>query len=153
MKKRLNSYVGTGPDQEKLKKQVKDDGLENDVIFTGKITDRVEISKYYQMADLFLFPSLYDASSLVQIEAASQKTPTIFIKGSATSATITEDVNGYVSENSVEAFAQKIVEIFDDKNKYQEICENAYRDLYVSWDNAVQKAYNDYLRVIEHKKW
>ena len=145
-------YVGTGTDEEKLKKQINDDGLTDNVVFTGKITDRIEISKYYNMADLFLFPSLYDASSLVQIEAASQKTPTVFLRGAATAATVTEDVNGYIAENSVEKFADKIEEIFKDEKKYKQICENAYKDLYVSWDKAVEKAYKDYLRVIENKK-
>ena len=142
-------YVGTGTDEEKLKKQIKADGLEDNVIFTGKKTDRVEIAMHYRMADLFLFPSLYDASSLVQIEAASQKTPTIFLRGSATSATVTEDVNGYIAENNVEAFADKIQSIFADEDKYNQICENAYRDLYVTWDKAVEKAYADYERIIQ----
>ena len=38
------------------------------------VTDREELAKYYARADLFLFPSLYDASSIVQIEEALQKT-------------------------------------------------------------------------------
>ena len=144
-------FVGTGQDEQKFKEQIKNDGLDGQVILTGKITDRIEVSKYYRMADLFLFPSTYDASSLVQIEAASQKTPTIFLRGSATSATVTENVNGYISENSVEQFANKIIDIFSRPEEYNKICENAYRDLYVSWDKAVEKAYNDYLRVIKEK--
>ena len=61
-------------------------------------------------------------------------------------------MNGYIAENSVEKFADKIEEIFKDEKKYKQICENAYKDLYVSWDKAVEKAYKDYLRVIENKK-
>lgn len=145
-------FVGIGPDEKKLKDLVKKNKISDEVIFTGKIIGREEISKYYKMADLFLFPSMYDASSLVQIEAASQSTPTIFLKGSATSATVTEDVNGYLSDPTEEAFAEKILEIFGDEEKYVEICSNAFRDLYVSWDKAVEKTYNDYLRVVENKK-
>ncbi len=145
-------FVGTGQDEKKLKDQIKKLGLQNDVIFTGKITGREEISKYYKMADLFVFPSLYDASSLVQIEAASQSTPTVFIRGAATAATVTENVNGYLSDNSVEAFADKILEIFSDEQKYNQICSNAFRDLYVTWDDAVKKTYNDYLRIINEVK-
>lgn len=145
-------FVGTGTDEEKLKKQIKADGIEENVIFTGKIVDRVEISKYYNMADLFVFPSTYDASSLVQIEAASQKTPTIFLRGAATAATVTENVNGYVGDKPAEKFADKIVEIFKDKDKYKQICENAYKDLYVSWDETIDRSYNRYLELIEEKK-
>lgn len=145
-------FVGTGQDEKKLKEHIKKLNLSDEVIFTGKITDRVEISKYYKMADLFLFPSLYDASSLVQIEASSQSTPTLFLRGAATADTVTENVNGYLSDNSTEAFADKIVEIFRNKEKYNEICTNAFRDLYVSWDDAVKKNYEDYLKIIERKK-
>ena len=144
-------FVGTGQDEKKLKEHIKKLNLSDQVIFTGKITDRVEISKYYKMADLFLFPSLYDASSLVQIEASSQSTPTVFLRGAATADTVTEDVNGYLSDNSVEAFADKIIEIFSNKEKYDEVCSNAFRDLYVSWDDAVKKTYEDYLKIIKNK--
>lgn len=145
-------FVGSGPDEHKLHETIKKNSLSHEVTFAGRITGREEISKYYKMADLFLFPSMYDASSLVQIEAASQSTPTIFLKGAATAATVTDGVNGYLSDPTEEAFADKIIEIFADKEKYKTICNNAFRDLYVSWDKAVEKSYNDYLRVINTKK-
>ena len=50
--------------------------------------DRELLKSIYYRATLFLFPSLFDSSSLVQIEAASQETPTIFIEGSVTSDTV-----------------------------------------------------------------
>ena len=144
-------FVGSGPDEQKLKDVIKNYQMESEVVLTGKIVGREEISKHYRLADLFLFPSMYDASSLVQIEAASQKTPTIFLKGSATSATVTEDKNGYLAENSIEKFAEKILEIFSDEKKYHLICENAYKDLYVLWDDVVKKAFKQYKELITLK--
>ena len=41
------------------------------------VKDRELLASIYARADLFLFPSLYDASSIVQIEAALQKTGSI----------------------------------------------------------------------------
>lgn len=38
------------------------------------VKDRELLASIYARADLFLFPSLYDASSIIQIEAALQKT-------------------------------------------------------------------------------
>lgn len=145
-------FVGTGQDEEELRDYVSSLGLSKCVIQVGKVTERAIMTQYYNMADMFLFPSLYDASSLVQIEAASQKTPTLFLRGSATSATATEDVNGFMSENSPEAYADKITQIFADPTYYNTVSEGAYRDLYVSWDKAVQKAYQDYLRIITNYK-
>lgn len=145
-------FVGTGQDEESIKKQVKSLKLTNNVIFTGKITNREELSLHYALANLFLFPSLYDCSSLVQIEAASQKTPALFLKGSATSDTITPEVNGYVSEHGELDYANKIVEIFSDEEKYNTVCQKAFDDLYLTWEEVVEKAYQRYLYLIEENK-
>ncbi len=145
-------FVGGGIDEKELQSKIRVEGLKDNVILAGKIYDRSELACHYALADLFLFPSLYDASSLVQIEAASQKTPTVFIKGAVTAGTVTENVNGFLSENDKSAFAQKILDIFSDENFYNQVCESAYNDLYVSWDDAVKKAFDDYNRLIETKK-
>jgi len=113
--------------------------------------DRDLIKALYLRAKLFLFPSLYDASSLVQIEAASQRTPTIFLDGAATSATVTHNVNGFICENSVEKFAEKIEEILADDELYNKVSEGAVRDLYVTWDDCVKEMYNKYIEHIEKK--
>lgn len=145
-------YVGSGPDEEILKAKIKELGLVEGVILTGKISDRNTLACIYKMSNLFLFPSLYDCSSLVQIEASCQSTPCVFIKGSATSATVTDQVNGYLSENSVEDFANTIIKIFENKKQYEEVCLNCHKDLYVTWDDAVKLAEKDYFRLIDAKK-
>lgn len=145
-------FVGTGPDEEEYRKYITDLGLDDKVIFVGKITDRRLIATYYNLADLFIFPSLYDCSSLVQIEAASQKTPTLFLRGAVTSGTCKENVDAYFSENDPVKYADKIIDIFNDSKEYERICNGAYSNLYVSWDDAVEKIYKDYLEVIEKYK-
>ena len=142
-------FVGTGPDLDELKERVKQFGLEDYVITTGKICDRELMVKHYRLADLFVFPSLYDCSSLVQIEAASQQTPTIFIKGAVTSGTCTEGVDAFFADDDVKKFANRILEIFENEEEYEKIKNGAFNNLYVTWDDAVKKVYNDYLRVIE----
>ena len=145
-------FVGDGQDMEALKAHIHERGLDDNVILTGKIMDRDLISAIYLRAKLFLFPSTYDASSLVQIEAASQKTPTLFIRGSATSSTVTEDVDGYMCEEDPAKFAQKIEEILADENHYANVCENAFKNLYVSWDDCVKEMYEKYLYHINRHK-
>lgn len=145
-------YVGEGQDFEELEKRVKKSSIADNVILTGKITDRELLKAIYLRAKLFLFPSMYDASSLVQIEAASQGTPTIFLKNSATSATVTDNVNGFLSEPTAEKFAEKIEEILADDELYKKVQEGAVRDLYVTWDDCVKEMYQKYLQAIEDKK-
>lgn len=145
-------FVGNGQDEEKLKEIIKNNDMEKDIIMCGKVTDRELLASYYARADLFLFPSLYDASSIVQIEAASQKTPTLFIKGAATTATIENDVTGFVSENSEESFADRIIEIMNNKELYNKVCENTFKDVYVNWDDKINEVYKIYLNKIYKNK-
>ena len=145
-------FVGTGQDENKIKHYIHEKGLDENCIMCGKITDRNEIAKIYSASHLFLFPSLYDTNSLVQIEAASQKTPTVFVEGAKTAGTVTKDVNGLVAKNDVNDYAQTIINILSDSEKYNEICENAYKDLYVNWDMVAEKVYKEYLKLIENKK-
>ena len=141
-------FIGTGQDEKELKNLVEKLGLNKKIIFCGKVTDRNLLASYYNRADLFLFPSFYDTNSLVQLEAASQKTPTLFLKGSATSATVTDNVNGFIEENDATLYAKRIIKILDDKKRYQEVSENAYRDLYKNWDNVIDDVYSQYMKLI-----
>lgn len=148
-------FVGEGNDATEVRHLAKKYGLKDNVILTGKIMDRELLKALYLRAKLFLFPSKYDASSLVQIEAASQKTPTIFLEGTATSATVTNNVNGFICEDSVEKFAEKIEEVLANKELYEEVSENASKQLYVSWDDCVKEIcekYEYHIKENEKKK-
>lgn len=145
-------FVGTGQDEEELKKRIKKQHLENEVIMCGKVVDRNLLACYYARANLFLFPSKYDSSSIVQIEAASQHLPVLFLKKTATSATVTDNVNGFIEEDDVEKYANRIKKIILDKKLYQDVCNNAYQDLYKNWDDTIKIVYERYLKLIEEKR-
>ena len=50
-------------------------GLDSAVILLGAVTDRREISRYYQLSDAVLFPSQYEQFGIVAIEAAASGRP------------------------------------------------------------------------------
>lgn len=141
-------YIGDGPDLIKLKDKIKQYDLENEVLIVGKVEDRQELAMFYAVSDLFLFPSLYDCSSLVQIEAASQYTPTLFVYNSVTSNGIEENVTGYFSEDNAIAFASKIIDIFNDINLYDSVSKNVYKHIYRPWNKVVEKVYVEYLQIL-----
>lgn len=145
-------FVGTGQDEEDLKELMYKKHLEDKVIFVGKVTNRDLMADYYARADLFLFPSLYDANSIVQIEAASQKTPVLFLENAATACNIKNNHNGYLSANNIKEYAKRIEEIFEDTKKYKSVCENAYKELYRNWDDEVKDIYESYLEWIRKKE-
>ena len=143
-------FVGTGQDEKMLRDYVTNNDLDKEVIMCGKITDREELRDLYVRADLFLFPSLYDTNSLVQIEAASQSTPTVFIE-SATSSTVTNMVNGFITKNNAIEYADMILRVMKDNKLYKEVSKNAYKDLYKSWDDVVKEVYARYINLINKK--
>lgn len=145
-------FIGSGQDEEELRKKIKKDGLEDNVILVGKITDREILKAYLSRSDLFLFPSLYDASSIVQIEAASQHTPVLFIEGAATTATVTNNVNGFIAPNDINEYANYIINIMHDNKLLSEVSNNCYRDLYKNWDDNINDVYNHYVELINNKK-
>ena len=141
-------YVGDGPDYDNLKQKVKEHHLEKDVILAGKIMDRELLKSIYYRANLFLFPSVYDSSSLVQIEAASQETPSVFIEGAVTADTATNNVNGFFAKEEVKDYADKIEYIFNNKDLYEEVKKNARRDLAKSWKDIAKETYSYYISII-----
>jgi len=142
-------YVGDGPDFNALKEKIKEYNLSNDVIVAGKIMDRDLLKSIYYRANLFVFPSLFDASSLVQIEAASQETPTIFVEGAVTADTIENNINGFTAKEDVISFADRIEEIITNKDLYKKVQLGAKNDLAKPWKEIAQETYDYYLQVID----
>ena len=141
-------FAGKGQDEDKLAQLVKSEGLEDEVVMCG-LTDKPMLENLYSRAKLFLFPSLYDANSLVQIEAACQGTPTVFLEGARTAATVTPGVNAYVSKPGEENYARMIMDIMEHPQEYERISAAAKKDLYISWDDVVKDVYSDYSSFVE----
>ncbi len=144
-------FAGKGQDEKKLTDLVREHGLTDEVVMCG-LTDKDMLEKLYSRAKLFLFPSLYDANSLVQIEAACQGTPTVFLQGARTAATVTPGVNGYVCTPDEESYAQMILDIMSDPESYERISTAARRDLYLNWDDVVRNVFEDYCAFVKAKR-
>ena len=142
-------FVGDGFDIDQLKKMCTDLGLDDNVIWVGRVSDRELLQGYYLRSDLFLFPSTYDTSSLVPIEAAAHKLPVLLIKDSWTAEAITDDFNGYLAEENPEAFANRIAEIISDQQKMKEIGEEAHRSVYRTWEMVSDEVMEKYQEIIE----
>lgn len=144
--------AGDGKDMPSLKKKVEALGLNDKVLFLGRVDDREQLKALYCRATLFLFPSMYDTNSLVQKEAASQSTPTLFIEGAATASNVTDGVNGFISEATPEAYADKIRGILNNNELYESVCKGAKRDLYRTWGEAVDELKEVYRNLVKKPK-
>lgn len=142
--------VGEGNKQDYLKLLAVELGLKDNVIFTGKVSDSLALMTMYTRTDLLLFPSVSDTYGLVKIEAACQKTPTLFCEGTMASGDTVDNVNGFVAPNDEAAFAARIASLYNDRKLLRKVGQGAFRDLYRTWDNLVDDVYENYIRIIEN---
>ena len=144
--------VGKGSEVNKLKKLSKKLGFtDEEIIFMGFVS-RELLPIINARANLLLFPSLYDNFGLVKVEAAAYSTPGIFIDGSCAGYGVTDGVNGFLSKDTEEDFAQKIMFAVSDKEKLTEIGKNASNDLYISWKECSEKLYDKLNNIIEERR-
>ena len=145
-------FVGSGPDEKKLKSKIKSYKLQDCVQMTGRISDRILLSAIYARADLLLFPSLMDTSSLVRIEAAVNETPGLFIDNSMVGVTIQDNINGFLSPLDETKYKDRIKEIINNKKLLKKVSKKAQETLGKSWKTIADETYEEYLKTIENKR-
>lgn len=91
------------------------DGLEEKVIFTGKL-DKRQLSVFYRIADLGVLPSLQEQCSYVGIEMMMQGLPLVGTNAMGVSEMVNEEyqVPLLISENNVSLSASKLSELMLD---------------------------------------
>lgn len=102
--------VGEGPEGENLKKYVRQLGMEDEIIFAGKVPNR-EVKNYCAAADLFLFSSTSETQGIVSLEAMAAGTPVLAVDATGTADIVKNGKNGYLVKESVPDFAKKLDEI------------------------------------------
>lgn len=141
--------LGFGADENAIKLYIKKSGLKDYVIWTGKILDRQEIEGYYGISDVLLFPSVFDTNGLVVREAAACATPSLLVRGSCAAEGISDGETGFLCMESAHSIASVLADIMNNKQLLNTVGKNAQERIYLSWDDAVKKAYDRYQIVIE----
>lgn len=115
--------VGEGPQEEELKKKVKELKIEKNVVFLG-YQDRIQ--SIINQIDLVVLPSYTEGLPLTPIEAFLCGKPVVatFTEGSA--EIIDDNINGFlVPIGNIEILANKIQMILQDKSLYNKMCVEA----------------------------
>jgi len=144
-------FVGTGYAADEMKQLVHEKGLDSKVTFTGMLTDRDAITRYYAVADLFLFPSLYDNAPLVVREAAALHTPSIMIDESTAATILRDGENGFLVPNDLDAFVARLRELLNDPDRVHRVGISASHSIVRSWEDVVDEVLDRYNRLIAKK--
>ena len=123
--------------------------LDDKVFFVAPAYDRDVIRAWYCRADLFLFPSTFDTNGLVVREAAACGLASVLIAGSCAAEDITDGRNGFFIEENAASMAALLKKIYQNRTLLRQVGENAQREIYISWDDAIHRACKRYDVVID----
>ena len=141
--------AGQGPDQSRLEKLRDELGLTGETRFLGFIASGEALRSLYTLADLFVFPSVYDNAPMVVREAAANATPSILVRGSCAAEAVEDGVNGYLCEDSPESIARRIREALP---TCMEVGMKARETIPRPWSEIITTVLDQYRDLIDRKK-
>ena len=145
-------FIGKGPDKELMEEKARTLGLSKKCVFVGPVYDRDELRAWNTRADLFLFPSTFDTNGLVVREAAACGLGCVLIRGSCAAEGITDGRNGFLIDETPEAMAALLKEVCTDLPMLHQVGQHAMDEIYLSWQSAVDAAYDRYGEILDLKK-
>lgn len=141
--------VGEGSQREVLENKIKELGLDGSVTITGRIpTDMVK--RELEKSKIFVLTSVCESFSLVLCEAMEQGLPALSFDIDVGPREIIKDgVNGYLIENrNVQKMADRIIELVENKEKWNAIATNALEDVSKYYSENVAKGW---IEIIDKK--
>lgn len=142
-------FIGQGGNFEAVTQYAQSLGLMEKCFFLGAIHDRETLRAWYCRADLFLFPSTFDTNGLVVREAAACALASVLIAGSCAAEGVTHGQNGFLIEENAESLCACLKALDATPTLPKTVGENAQRELYVSWEDAVGIAARRYAVVAD----
>lgn len=139
----------------KFVKKVRKSEISDKVIFTDLITDKKMLTSLYQNAKLMLFPSIFDNDSLAIAESASCGTPSVVLQNTGSCERITDGRNGFVVENDVAKYAEKIEFLLKNPQAIEEAAVHAKTELKKDWSTTANEyvaIYKDCIETCKQKE-
>lgn len=116
---------GGGPLEDDLRTQVRELGLEEKVVVTGRFPQE-DHAKFYSSFDAFVFPTLAEGFGIVLIEAMSHALPVI-----CSDLEVLQEVGGstvrYFEAGNPDGLAQKMYDLYKRRDQYENFGEDARR--------------------------
>lgn len=124
--------------------------FKEDIIFTGRLADD-ELVQLYNMAELFVYPSIFEGFGLPVLEAMQCGLPVVASNTSSIPEIVSDPVTRtfLVEVNNDREFSEKIKLILSDSHLREELSEkSAANSKKFSWGLTAEKTFSAYLKVI-----
>ncbi len=117
--------VGSGAEQDRLKKLTRDLDLESDVTFTGFVPDH-ELPQIYELADCFVIDGTAELQSMVTMEAMATGLPVIAVDAVALPELVHHGENGLLFKHgNIQELSSHILKIMSDADLRKSMSEQS----------------------------
>lgn len=140
-----------GGHREKFEKFVEWAGLKDNVLFTGFMANR-SLHQLYRIADVAVFPSLYEPFGIVALEGMAAGIPVVASDAGGLKEVVLHDQTGTLSfANDYGSLAWAIIEVLRDPIRASKLSENAKQrlDYDFHWSHLADQTIAVYNRVWE----
>lgn len=135
------------PQAEQLRKQVQQMGLADSVLFYGHVSDE-DLALFYNLADLFVFPSLYEGFGLPPLEAMACGTPVV-CSNAASLPEVVGDAAILVDPYDVEGLAEAMYRVLTDTDLREELrAKGLERARQFTWERTARETVAVYQEVL-----
>jgi glycosyltransferase involved in cell wall biosynthesis len=138
--------VGSG-DERRLAELARSHGVENRIRFFGF---RQDAERFYQAADVFLFPTAYESFSLAMLEAAASGLPLVVPPVNGVDELVEDGDGGLVVEREPRSIAAALVRLAEDPELRKQAGRGARRRaVQFTWDRAASEVMRVYDSVLK----
>lgn len=117
------TFLGGGDEMQNVKNKTAEYGLTDFITFAGNVNN---VEEHLKTANLYVHSAKYEPFGLVLLEAMAAGLPVIALDGKGNRDLVKDHVNGFfIEEQNAELFAEKIIALMGNENKYREMSKNA----------------------------
>jgi len=134
--------VIVGPSTNPTVQTIEMEDLNEDITFTGYISDPHKLKYIYEQASVFLFPSYYESFGLPPLEAMSCGTPVVSSNRGALPE-ICSDAAIFADPDDTSGIADNLHELLSDREKYKMLAKKGReRASHFTWSAASDRLLN-----------
>jgi len=134
--------AGSGDMYKRMVDRAVELGMAKSVLFTGHLTGP-DIDKAYQMADLYVMPSISEPFGITPLEALKNNTPVLISKQSG----VSEVLNNVLKVDfwDIDDMTNKIIGVLNYPKMHESLATEGHNEMKrMSWDDSAAKCINVY---------
>ena len=108
--------AGEGPALPRLRQEVEDLGISNNVSFVGYLDRRRALPDCYRAADVFVFASHTETQGLVLLEAMAQGVPVVALAKMGAKDVLRQGEGALIAEDDIGDFSAKVMQLLAGKD-------------------------------------